>query len=204
MGLEMPFSGKLQTETKPIPMKWQPEKPNTKPIFILPKNTNIKPKFKKIVLNMPIKYQENTKNFGTEVPNTDLILDFLGIPHFWLPIGTPGPYLAVTVSQSHSRPMPHTRPHITAVSGQIPVPPNRPTQARSGPVAVGHQHQSHWRSKVGGRRPTASPPPGSHVPVAQPHSRTMSNARPHITNYFEVGGGGGKRLPWSMVTPTQN
>ena len=57
-------------------MKWQPEKPNTKPIFILPKNTNIKPKFKKIVLNMPIKYQENTKNFGTEVPNTDLVLVF--------------------------------------------------------------------------------------------------------------------------------
>ena len=44
--------------------------------FILPKNTNIKPKFKKIVLNMPIKYQENTKNFGTEVPNTDLLLVF--------------------------------------------------------------------------------------------------------------------------------
>ena len=39
--LAMPFSGKWQTETKPIPMKWQPqkEKPNTKPIFILPKKT---------------------------------------------------------------------------------------------------------------------------------------------------------------------
>ena len=38
--LGMSFSGKWQTETKPIPMKWQPQKPNTKPIFILPKNTN--------------------------------------------------------------------------------------------------------------------------------------------------------------------
>ena len=26
-------------------MKWQPQKLNTKPIFILPKNTNIKPTF---------------------------------------------------------------------------------------------------------------------------------------------------------------
>ena len=35
--LEVPFSEKFQTETKPIPMKWQLQKPNTKPIFILPK-----------------------------------------------------------------------------------------------------------------------------------------------------------------------
>ena len=46
-------------------MKWQPQKPNTKPIFILPKNTGIKPNFNKAVLNIPIKYQENTKKFGT-------------------------------------------------------------------------------------------------------------------------------------------
>ena len=74
--LVMPLSGKLQTKTKPIPMKWQPPKPNTKPIFILPKNTNISPNLKKIVLKIPIKYQENTKKFGTEIPNTDLVLVF--------------------------------------------------------------------------------------------------------------------------------
>ena len=63
----MPFSGKLQIETKPIPMKWQAQKPNTKPIFICAeKNTNIKPNFNKAVLNIPIKYQENTKAFGTQ------------------------------------------------------------------------------------------------------------------------------------------
>ena len=50
-------------------MKWQPQKPNTKPIFILTKNTNIKPNFHKAVLKIPIKYQEiwdtNTKyRFG--------------------------------------------------------------------------------------------------------------------------------------------
>ena len=28
------------------------------------------------VLKMPIKYQENTKKFGTEIPNTDLVLVF--------------------------------------------------------------------------------------------------------------------------------
>ena len=33
--------GRWQTETKPIPMKGQPQKPNTKPIFIQPKNINI-------------------------------------------------------------------------------------------------------------------------------------------------------------------
>ena len=56
-------------------MKLQPEKPNTKSIYILPKNTNIKPYFKKIVLKIPIKYQENTQKFGTEIPNTDLVLE---------------------------------------------------------------------------------------------------------------------------------
>ena len=35
--LEVPFSEKFQAETKPIPMKWQLQKSNTKPIFILPK-----------------------------------------------------------------------------------------------------------------------------------------------------------------------
>ena len=54
-------------------MKWHPQKPNTKPIFMLPKNTNIKPNFNKAVLKItdkiPRKYQEiwdiNTKyRFG--------------------------------------------------------------------------------------------------------------------------------------------
>ena len=60
--LEMSFSGKWQTKTKPIPMKWQPQKPNTKPIFILPKNTNIKPNFNiersQNADKIPRKYQE--------------------------------------------------------------------------------------------------------------------------------------------------
>ena len=54
-------------------MKWQPQKPKAKPIFILPKNTNIKPNFNKAVLKITdkisIKYKEiwniNTKyRFG--------------------------------------------------------------------------------------------------------------------------------------------
>ena len=66
MGLEMPFSGKLQTKTNEMTTretKYQTD-------FHSAKTNNIKPKFKKIVLNMPIKYQENAKNFGTKVPNT--------------------------------------------------------------------------------------------------------------------------------------
>ena len=43
--LEMPFSGKLQTETKLIPMKLQPQKPNTKPICILPRKYQYLTKF---------------------------------------------------------------------------------------------------------------------------------------------------------------
>ena len=38
---------------------------NTKPIFILPKNANIKPTFNKFVLKIPIKYQEITNKFET-------------------------------------------------------------------------------------------------------------------------------------------
>ena len=30
----------------------------------------------KIVFNIPIKYQENTKKFRTEIPNTDFVLVF--------------------------------------------------------------------------------------------------------------------------------
>ena len=48
-------------------MKWQPQKPNTKPIFIPPKNTNIKPNFNKAVLKItdkiPRKYQECPPRF---------------------------------------------------------------------------------------------------------------------------------------------
>ena len=57
-------------------MKLQPREPNTKLIFILPKNINIKPNFKKIVLKIPIKYHENTNKFGTKKTNTDLVLVF--------------------------------------------------------------------------------------------------------------------------------
>ena len=46
-------------------MKWQSQKPNTKPIFILTKNTNIKLTFNKVALKIPTKYQENTKKFET-------------------------------------------------------------------------------------------------------------------------------------------
>ena len=38
--LEMPFSGNLQNETKPIPMKLQPQKLNTKYILFFRENTN--------------------------------------------------------------------------------------------------------------------------------------------------------------------
>ena len=38
-----------------------------KTFFILPKNTNIQPNFKKVVLKIPIKYQEINKKFGTEI-----------------------------------------------------------------------------------------------------------------------------------------
>ena len=37
---------------------------------------NIKPTFNKVVLKIPIKYQENTKKFETLIPNTDLVLVF--------------------------------------------------------------------------------------------------------------------------------
>ena len=52
----MPFLGKSQTETKPIPMKLQPQKPNTKPIFILPR-----------------KYQYLTKFYVDRIQGTDKI-----------------------------------------------------------------------------------------------------------------------------------
>ena len=51
--LEVPFSEKFETETKPIPMKWQLQKPNTKPIFILPKI----PIFNQILTRASSKYR---------------------------------------------------------------------------------------------------------------------------------------------------
>ena len=44
--------------------------------FYSVKNTNILPNFNKGFLKIPIKYQENTKKFGTGIPNTDLVLVF--------------------------------------------------------------------------------------------------------------------------------
>ena len=51
--LQVQFSEKFQTETKPIPMKWQLQKPNTKPIFILPKI----PIFNQILTRASSKYR---------------------------------------------------------------------------------------------------------------------------------------------------
>ena len=52
--------------------------------FYSVKNTNIKSNFKKIVLKMPIRYQENTNKFGTEIQiGTDLVLVFSLYTKFW-------------------------------------------------------------------------------------------------------------------------
>ena len=187
----MPFSGKLQTETNEMTTretKYQTE-------FYSAKTTNIKPKFKKIVLNMPIKYQENTKNFGTEVPITDLVLAFSWswYTKFLVTDWHPGP-----LTRSHSltvtftTDVPHTTAHYRGLRPN-PVPPDRPTQARSGPVAVGHQHQSHWQSKVGGRRPhrfqvvgascSPSPPPGLLRPC---RTATFTDDEQHTTAHHQL------------------
>ena len=42
--------------------------------FYSAKNTNIQPNFNKGFLKIPIKYQENTNKFATEIQNTDLVL----------------------------------------------------------------------------------------------------------------------------------
>ena len=44
--------------------------------FYSAKNTNIQPNFNKGFLKIPIKYQQDAKKFGTEIPNTDLVLVF--------------------------------------------------------------------------------------------------------------------------------
>ena len=65
----MPFPEKLETETKPIPMKpqsqkctMQPQKPNTKPIFIFPRKYQYLTKFYidriQDADKLPRKYQE--------------------------------------------------------------------------------------------------------------------------------------------------
>ena len=56
--------------------------------FYSAKNTNIQPNFNKGFLKILIKYQANTKKFGTEIPNTDLVRIgiFLVYQIFWLPI----------------------------------------------------------------------------------------------------------------------
>ena len=40
-------------------------------------NSYIKPNFKKIVLKIPMKYQENTNKFGTEMPKTELVFWYI-------------------------------------------------------------------------------------------------------------------------------
>ena len=57
-----------------------------------------------------IKYQENTKQFWTEIPNTNLALPFFGIPKYWLLIDIPstgatnyiGNAIASSSFESHS------------------------------------------------------------------------------------------------------
>ena len=84
--VEVPFSEKFQTETKPIPMKWQLQKPNFKPISILPKI----PIFSKILTRASSKYRLNTKkipkNLGQKCQIPIWYWYFLGIPNFWFPI----------------------------------------------------------------------------------------------------------------------
>ena len=68
-------------------MKWQPQKPNTKPIFIVPKDINNKPTFNKVVLKFPNK---NTKKVPRNLRHKYQIpiwyWYFLGIPNSWFPI----------------------------------------------------------------------------------------------------------------------
>ena len=52
--------------------------------FILPQKTNILPNFNKNIHKIPIKYQENTNKFGTEIPNTDLVLVFSWYTNFFV------------------------------------------------------------------------------------------------------------------------
>ena len=82
--LEMPFSGKLQTETKPIPMKLQPQKPNTKPIFILPRKYQYSTKFYIDRIQNTDKIPRKHQKFRAGIPNTDLVLVFSWYTNFWV------------------------------------------------------------------------------------------------------------------------
>ena len=83
---EVPFSENFKLKQKPIPMKRQLQKPNTKPIFILPKITI----FNQILTRAFSKYPYNTKKIPRNLGYTYQIpiwyWYFLGIPNFWFPI----------------------------------------------------------------------------------------------------------------------
>ena len=59
-------------------MKLKPQKPNTKPIFILPKKYQYLTKFYETHTqdSDQKKNKKNTNKFMTEIPNTDLVLVF--------------------------------------------------------------------------------------------------------------------------------
>ena len=66
------ISNRNQTDTKEMATtetKYQTD-------FYSAKNVNILPNFNKGFVKIPIKCQENTQKFGTEIPNTDLLLVF--------------------------------------------------------------------------------------------------------------------------------
>ena len=58
--------------------------------FYSAKNTNIQQNFNKGFLKISIKYQENTKKFGTEIPIPIWCWYFLGIPNFLFEIDITG------------------------------------------------------------------------------------------------------------------
>ena len=64
-------------------MKWQPQKPNTKLVFILPKIPIFNQLSTLNVLKMPIEYHENTKKFGTEMPNIDFLFGIFLVYHIF-------------------------------------------------------------------------------------------------------------------------
>ena len=97
--LEMSFSGKWQTETKPIPMKWQTQKPNTKPILFWRKI----PIINQILRRPYSRYRWNTKtiprNVGQKYQIPIWYWYFLGIPNFWLPIDITSMHLLVSCAK---------------------------------------------------------------------------------------------------------
>ena len=90
-------------------MEWQPQKPNTKPIFILPKNTNIKPTFNKVVLkNLEDDLVKSwlvgqdsdkiPKNLRHKYQIPIWYWYFLSIPNSWLPIDITSKGVPLTTS----------------------------------------------------------------------------------------------------------